>query len=69
MPIQELNYDKDKDIILIQFPKDEDLKLVKPILNSVYETFVKRTNSVLAISDDMDISIIHVNEKEEDFPF
>ena len=69
MSIQELNYDKDKDIILIQFPKDEDLELVKPILNSVYETFVKRTNSVLAISDDMDISIIHMNEKEEDFPF
>ena len=69
MSIQELNYDKDKDIILIQFPKDEDLELVKPILNSVYETFVKRTNSVLAISDDMDISIIHVNEKKEDAPF
>ena len=69
MSIQELNYNKDKDIILIQFPKDEDLELVKPILNSVYETFVKRTNSVLAISDDMDISIIHMNEKEEDFPF
>ena len=69
MSIQELNYDKDKDIILIQFPKDEDLDLVKRNLNSVYETFIKRTNSILAISDDMDISIIHMNEKEEDFPF
>lgn len=69
MFIQELNYNKDKDIILIQFPKDKDLDSVKPILNSIYETFVKKTNNVLAISDDMDISIIHVNEKKEDAPF
>lgn len=69
MFIQELNYNKDKDIILIQFLKDEDLDSVKPILNSVYKTFVKRTNNVLAISDDMDISIIHINEEKEDAPF
>lgn len=69
MSIQELNYNKDKDIILVQFPKDEDLDLVKRNLKSIYETFIKRTNSILAISDDMDISIIHMNEKEEDFPF
>lgn len=69
MFIQELNYNKDKDIILIQFPKDKDLDSVKSILNSAYETFVKRTNNVLAISDDMDISIIHINEEKEDAPF
>lgn len=70
MDIQELNFNKDEDIILIQFLRDEDLNLIKRNLRAVYETFIKRSNNILAISDDMDISIIHTTtEKEEKLPF
>ena len=70
MNIQELNYNEDNDILLIQFPKDEDLDSVRHTLDAFYETFYKRTNKALAVSDDMEISIIHVNNKtKEDEPF
>lgn len=71
MDIQELNFNKDKDIILIQFSENEDVELIKNPLDAIYETFINGSNRVLAISDDIKISIVHIKDekKEEDFPF
>lgn len=70
MDIQELNFNKDKDIILIQFSENEDVELIKNPLDAIYETFINGSNRVLAISDDIKISIIHVkNEKKKEEPF
>ena len=70
MDIQELNFNKDKDIILIQFSENKDVELIKSPLDAIYETFINGSNRVLAISDDIKISIIHVkNEKKKEEPF
>lgn len=66
MNIQELNYNEDNDILLIQFPEDKDLNSVRHTLDAFYETFFKRTNKTLAVPDDMEISIIHINNKAKE---
>lgn len=69
MKIQECNYNKNKDIIVISVPQNEYLfDQYEEIIKSFEETFINEKNAILLITDDMNISIFHTN-KEKENPF
>lgn len=69
MKIQECNYNKNKDIIVISVPQNEYLfDQYEEIIKSFEETFINEKNAILLITDDMNISIFHTNKGKEN-PF
>lgn len=69
MKIQECNYNKNKDIIVISVPQNEYLfDQYEEIIKSFEETFINEKNAILLITDDMNISIFHT-DKEKENPF
>ena len=69
MKIQECNYNKNEDIIVISVPQNEYLfDQHEEIIKSFEETFINEKNAILLITDDMNISIFHTN-KEKENPF
>lgn len=69
MKIQECNYNKNKDIIVISVPQNEYLfDQYEEIIKSFEETFINEKNAILLITDDINISIFHTN-KEKKNPF
>lgn len=69
MKIQECNYNKNKDIIVISVPQNEYLfDQHEEIIKSFEEAFINEKNAILLITDDMNISIFHT-DKEKENPF